>query len=923
MLNAFKDWIYGEYIDLDINCQENLQLDLLESDFNGRLVIAKNYNSKTMKRFDLGQFEILEEINTGKGNVYCSKSGDFLCTIESNCLEIRRFENSSIIHGKVDFSKSTIGHVYMSNNFASILFRNEKSPLIIDLKTSAVNSLPYYSSFSCISPDERVILVHNGTSIFYHELNSLKLLMSIDNVTEIPKQVLFFNKNSNFLILSKDTNQITHFKLTLKKKHHIREYIIQDADITEMKMSNDESVLLICSSNSIYIFDSANMSMRFKIVSSSIDNFLNGNEIRVKDSVFTGFGITRNNRIIYATIFTYLVCFDSRDGKIIRLFQSSLSANQIIKSIGSLSSNTFVSLLDDNKLLVWDLNCFEHGNSYKMFKFENKNVYNGPIKGLVLPQIAHNSELNSNLVLSYSNSYPNVKVHSLKRNLSVNEIISTQNDNSEIRQLDLDENGRYCYLEYDVENFEGKKVPVENDFIKKQCLIIDLKRDNRQIESFVYVIRKNSSFRIKTAFINHDKNTYLVLKTTSCLNDFDPFSSNDLDWIEFENLIRVYGPLETSPLKLLNEFRLSGESLESGFCLTKSQIFASLMHECNKLMDNEQLNVVKAKRYDIRLYICKLFNKPGIKSSNVQNYGLNEFLNDNEYSNSNMFLDLRVVFNDKLLLIYSKERTSKYQYGYNEYKFQRDFRTSKAAVIYDPGTYTVIKRFSNFLRDESNVEKVILSGLFLLDSDWNLFNLKSGLFERSVKKNVEIFNFDFDHCLFLLEGKYLVTCTIRKDKILIVRTSDSLIVASYRINDKIALIRVGETDRTILVGTQNGCLLGFKFIIDLEVKLAVESYVTFYRDNKTEECVKKSSDNKQMDFTGDIKRITHSAFEYRRQKMRDRDRNLFSSMSSEKSSQNWSENIGDHVGVSKMNLANISSGIKRVHSNETRACLIQ
>ena len=60
-------WINGESLDLGVKVADGLQLDLLESEFNGKILVLKNSNSLHSKVFDLDLMELQNDILTGKG----------------------------------------------------------------------------------------------------------------------------------------------------------------------------------------------------------------------------------------------------------------------------------------------------------------------------------------------------------------------------------------------------------------------------------------------------------------------------------------------------------------------------------------------------------------------------------------------------------------------------------------------------------------------------------------------------------------------------------------------------------------------------------------------------------------------------------------------------------------------------------------
>ena len=196
--------------------------------------------------------------------------------------------------------------------------------------------------------------------------------------------------------------------------------ILQDRDIMDMKASFDESFLLVCSLYCIYVVDikRKDAELLFKLKSSDIEKLFNlsdetniytidslkkptkldnsssissslsftsvseimpASENLAKTSVknvFTGFGCISNSNIIYATIYTYLVCYSGETGAMLRFFQSTLSADRIIRSYSSSCSDTLVSVLDNDKILVWNLKSVE----LKDMKFDDTKIHDDSVK---------------------------------------------------------------------------------------------------------------------------------------------------------------------------------------------------------------------------------------------------------------------------------------------------------------------------------------------------------------------------------------------------------------------------------------------------------------------------------------------------------------------------------------------------------------
>jgi hypothetical protein len=905
---------------------------------------------------------------------YCNKNGQFVCYVEKNSkLIVKRIENSEFF-GSVTFDPCEIGNIYLSSSLAVITVRKGPSPLIIDLnKCELIKTMPYQTSFCHLSSDEKVLLIHSENTLNYFKLPGFERAIFME-CREIPMTAVLFNNNTKMFVLGKDTRLVTLYDLILDKKNYSSKDILQDRDIQDLKISYDESFLMVYSSYCIYVFDLSDeqMNLRYKLKSSDLDSYINidSNFSHLNSSIsastcsvyslnineskerFTGFGCTASNNVVYATVYAYLVAYEAQCGTLKRVFQSTVAANRILQSYSTKASDSLISLLDNGKILVWNLK----GTELKNVKFDDNRAYFDAITSCVASK--HKDDAQS-LAISVSQTCPEAKIHDLRELSKVHSTISCGVDDvldnslkSVVKHLCIDPSGIFCFVICDVEDFVGKHLPDEADFVKRVCSLIYLPDDYRPVEKFSYLVKKNSRFEIKPRFVNKTSNEiYLILRIVSCINDFDPYSVEVLDWTTFETQVKVYGPLNPNAMPLFDEFKLNGECLEENVCVNKQFYLASLMQECSKLLDKEQPNIVKAKRYSLNLNISEIFNKSAA-SAKVQTFNLNEFLNSNEYSSKNAFIDLRELNDGNFLIVYSKEgttlnqstSTNKYEYDYTRFRFVRNINTIKAGFLYDAASNQVVNKFPSLFTKETNVETLVIStGTYVLDNLWNLYDLKNGALLRKIK--VDNFDLNYELVHFLFNGRYILTTSHTKNKIYLIRCYDSAVIGSLKLNDSISCMNIAHLDRTVLVGTESGSFHALKVLVDLESKEAIERYVEFYRNTKSIkeqlEKNKKRSDKENMEreeiekpnenLSYDVKRVIHSAHAHRRLKSREQSRDsarILTSTSNLSNSNFKSFNnnsfLATHGGLNKSNLTTVTSGIKFISpTNTTRACIIQ
>lgn len=931
---------------------ENCQIELIDSFNLGRLLIAKNKNSTDVRIFDFDLMEEMESIETGKGHIYCNLDGDFVCKLESGILQVWRIDNGSM-HGELTINqKSKVHNIFTSSGHLIITILNFKSPIIVNLKSMELTCLEYYTSFACISKDEKVIVIHSANSLFYHNFLTLDLIDCITEINEIPEKIHFFNHNLDMIVLLKDTKQVVHIKLNLTRNFYKIRFIVQDQDVLDLKMSTDESFLLICSLKCLYVYNTSNqsdnISLRFKILSKEA---IPKNLIQEQNSeipIFSGFTITGDNKFIIVTISTYLVCYKSLDGSIISISPSGLTPSYIYHTYTNPSSTLIVSLLSHGNLLTWNLKKLGLENDLELeqkVQFHDTKILDFQIDECLLPQVEHNISSNLNLALAYNKSYPRLKILNLKKGLRIQSIIDLvpsiviekeissnikkEKEDTlsfEIIQSEMNDSGRFCYIEYDLEEYTGKIKPEEKDFVKKISLIIDLAKNNYQIHLFEYVVRKKSSFRIKKKFIIEAGKTFLLIKVSCSIHDFDCFISEKIDWLQFESKIQVYGPLEElkesggGGLKPIYDIKLSGESIESDLCITSQNVFASLMHKyCSKFKESSES--FDPDRYTTHLTIFKFFDQD--QCEKAQLFSLEEFLSDYEIGtsqeiNNYAFLDMRLVSNENVLLIYSNEGVNrkKIEYNYEKFKFKRISTKRKGALVYNPKKHVILRHILSFLPDEINIEKVLFANFLIFDENWNLYDYRNDHCESFVNNEIKSLDINRKNAKFLLDANYLLTCSKDCTEISIFRTQNMQKVASFPFINRISIVCVGEKDRTILVGTNAGCLIELKLVIDLEQSVSLSKFVRFYRD----ESDKNDEPKVILDLENTNFEITIVS---KVENNESNDEKFFSHFDSSKLITFVNPNKKQlHLGMTKTNLAVIAKGANALKI-QSRACIIQ
>ena len=841
---------------------------------------------------------------------------------------------SGAVHGVVAFERSHVSTIIMSDDYAAILLRKSSSPLLVSLSQARLlKEFSYQANFCCFSPDGSVLMVHAENNIYYHDISSLQLQISVPSV-EVPLKIEFGKNNRFFFVLSKDTRQVFRVDLKLERRSHLTRDVIQDHNIKDIRLS--QSMLLVCSSFCIYVIDceTLELTQKLNVNDLNLQHLANlGSNFtcnRMSQNEFTGFGLT--GFTVFATLYTNLVCFDlSASGSVTRVFQSGVDAIRIISSLLDSDGENFASLLEDGHILIWNLKCLEMST----IKFEEMKVSREAIEECALPQVAFDSSCNSGLGLSRALNSSDILVHSLRDGFNTEFSLMSHYEKSSDEPLTvrallcrMDSRGLFAFILSEVEQFAGKKLPEEKDFTKRVCSILNLKNDGASlIDQISFIARGNSRFEIEAEFLEKsDGNVFLLLKITSCINDFDPFYQDSFDWTEFETTLKVIGPLSVHSAQLLADHSFVGQGLSKGICVIGNRVFASLNQECHKLYDKANPSQIKAKRFQLKLNLLNLFAEG---RNFVQSFGIEEFLPDNLIEKSyNMMIDIRSFQTDKLLIIYSKSarngdegQESFFEYDYQRFEFIRSIQSEKGALIYDPLNNKVLNIFPSILSKRSNIEILVVSREGMaLDSEWSLYDINRGVLLRVFDKSSSL---NLSLAKFILQDRYVVAPTRDMKSLLVLRTRDSLTVSSFIVDQDISCVTIGEQDRTILIGTRTGEVIALKLLIDLEHYEATKTNLSPYRIRLSKKSQIKRNRSFKDSLKNDLKLVVNSEQYHRR--LLKRETSSYASISSQnKNIFEAMNNDQAHNGVIKRNICDLSKGTKsQLEGNISKACQIQ
>lgn len=128
----------------------------------------------------------------------------------------------------------------------------------------------------------------------------------------------------------------------------------------------------------------------------------------------------------------------------------------------------------------------------------------------------------------------------------------------------------------------------------------------------------------------------------------------------------------------------------------------------------------------------------------------------------------------------------------------RNICTEKSGVILDTGTNKITSYIPSLFTKFTNVDTLISSNSGLvLDNNWNLYDMKKG---GEILYRYANLGMNFKWTRFVFDGAYFFTTNTLGNKLFLVRCYDSFVCASFILGDKISCIKIGELDRTIVLG---------------------------------------------------------------------------------------------------------------------------
>lgn len=172
-----------------------------------------------------------------------------------------------------------------------------------------------------------------------------------------------------------------------------------------------------------------------------------------------------------------------------------------------------------------------------------------------------------------------------------------------------------------------------------------------------------------------------------------------------------------------------------------------------------------------------------------------------------LMLDLRGVGEHNVLVIYGKSLA--FIAHDEEGNITRNQPCSKAAILYNLHDDVLLRCYEEILSPTTDVTSLQMSANVCnaLSNDLDIYDIIGPGHMTRLKE-------DLQHCVLVLDGRYVAGLSAEGDELVLSRSSDGVCKGRVFIHDIGTCISKGCDDRSLLVGTEDGRLMGFTVVLE-------------------------------------------------------------------------------------------------------------
>ena len=727
---------------------------------DGILLTAKPFYSTRVRVWELSSGDPRPDIMMPIGEVYPSRSGNFLNVFQDNkSVKIFRSDCGEL-HGEVEYGYGIPSHVEISDKYLAFTVEKGCGPYVIELEKSHIlHKFGYHSNAVAIDSNETHLACNSETKVILFKLPLMERLC-VAEASCVPKDIIFLNRRLACYVFTKSkTVEAISFD-TVNRKCKVNK-IMTDLEIRECILSNTEKYFMIRSGRCLHLIDTKSDVVCRKLTNLPAGLFVD------PISTFSGAGFSADDSLVVASRCNFLAIWDTETGVPLRVLQSS--ASSVKRLFTSDIIMKVVSLLEDNTFQVWNLENIDttilHSNNIFPCKVEKVAI---SVKG--------------NRTVAFSDCSAEAKIISLGDGMVTDILQYSYEPEDRLTDVKISRDGRFVVTSVKKTDDFGQDGEYFGVLTDDVLWDVDLGE------------RTFRSPRSRFSAISSQCNMAMFIQ---CDHFEESCWSNNT-----YSIITVSLPEGRDRVL---DFPQRTEFVGAPRILTQNTIdYLVGIVQTDRMTVDQETNLELARWTEIRLFV-KILSGSKTEESFIR---IQNIIDGAEADSQ--FLETFPTHDERLILLYGR--------GIEKFEFESSKGlvippvVSKGAIVFDVEREECLFHIPGILRAESSLESLLVSSkrAVLLDSDMNLF------FGDSYR-NVNFIDTSFSPGNFrlALDGKYIAGLSSNKREVIVVRASDGKNVGHVFVHGVATCMELGEDDRTVVVGCEDGRIMILTLILDV------------------------------------------------------------------------------------------------------------
>ncbi|KAH3890890.1 NACHT and WD repeat domain-containing protein 2-like [Dreissena polymorpha] len=732
------------------------------SNADGILLFAKPSYSQRLRVWELTNGEERPDIMLPVGTVKPSKDGKYFnILLENGKLKVFKAD-TGILHGEMEYGPGKISHVSVSSRYLVLVLFKGSGPYVFDIdRSELLHKFTYHTHAAAIHDSERYIAFNAERSILLYELPTMER-RCVGTASDVAHDIIFVNDQPKCYVLTK-TKLLETIVFDVINRRTSTKSILTDMEAKECIPSNSKKLMIVRCSKTLHVVDTIKDTVRSRLQKLPTGVFIDNS------SQFSGAGFTRDDKLIVAARYTYLIVWDAETCSPVRVLQSDVSPME--KIFTSESANKVVTLLKNHTFQVWDLDNLDQDTDHAV------EIHDNAVASLAV-------SFDTGYITSHDSKTPDARLVCLKSGKLVDTLQHSENSLDRLVEVVMSSDGAYAVTR--------ARIAVDPNGLCS--LTLDAVTDDVmwEVETASKVFHAISNRYI--AFSPGYSNAAFV----TCA------FYNRCDWSE--NIYNVFIVHPETSTNYTIDFPCNTEFVAPPRIVDAEDTgyFVAVVQTSD--IKDKQGKQETVRRNDVYLLMQKLnadHNPEDLCCVRVQSLS-------KEVGPTDAFIDIITVRDEMVLAVYGKDVGS--------YEFVLDKGilppkiVRKGAFLYNVQYKTVMKHFPEFLDINSNIKDIQISSQssIIVDGDMRVFNYENNSFHRQLKSC----SFAQGTAKLVLDGRYIVGIAEDKRQIVVIRTNDDKVLGSVFVHGRATCLAVSTDDRTVVVGCDDGRIMILSVILE-------------------------------------------------------------------------------------------------------------